>query len=163
MRRRSFVTVSLLALLPLMAACSDDGDTPTDPETPAATFDLTFTGDDTFQGAHGGQTIHVGVKRASNGELVASDQGTVSSTANPSFEFTFADVLVEGESYNLDYWIDSNFNGGTEGSCDPPETDHQWRLTVSSVTADVTVDDTHRPTETEDVCGTSDGTTDPGY
>lgn len=161
MSRGSFVSVLLLALVPVLAGCGDD-EAPTGP--PTGTLDLTFTGDETFQGAHGGQSIHVGIFHQGTSELVASDQGTVSSSANPSFEFTFVDALAEGESYRVEYWIDSNFNGGTEGTCDPPENDHQWRLDVPSVTDDVTIADTHRPTETEDVCGGSDDSgSDPGY
>lgn len=162
MYRRSFVVLLLAALLPLAAGCEDGSTGP--PAPPEGTYDLVFTGDATFQGAHGGQTLHVGVVHDGTGELVASDQGTVSSSADPAFEFTFPSVLAEGESYRLEYWIDSNFGGGTEGSCDPPETDHQWRIVVPSVTEDVTVADTHRPTETENVCGDDgSGGGDPGY
>lgn len=143
-------------LLPLLlvglVACDGDDSTGT-PQT----FDLTFTGDDTFHNAHGGQTIHVGLRDLS-GALVASETGTVSSTAVPSFSFTFTNVLEEGEAYDLEYWIDSNFgDSGTEGACDSPDVDHQWRIDIAPVTDDVTIDDTHRPTETEDVCGDSDG------
>ena len=149
-------TLSTRLLLPLLlvglVAC--DGDDPMD-TTP--TYDLTFTGDDTFQGAHGGQTIHVGIREGS-GTLVASETGTVSSTAEPAFSFTFTNVLEEGEDYDLEYWIDSNFgDSGTQGVCDPPDVDHQWEIGLAPVMNDVTVDDSHRPTETEDVCGTSDG------
>lgn len=158
-RRRSPAHVLLLALIPLLAGCGDDETT-----GPEGTLDLTFTGDDTFQGAHGDQAIHVAIFHQGTDAMVANDQGTVSANSNPSFEFTFMEVLAEGESYHLDYWIDSNFNGGTEGSCDPPENDHQWRMEVSSVSGDVTIADTHRPTETENVCGdTGDSGVDPGY
>lgn len=162
MRRLSFAAA--LMLMPLFVGCGGDDGGATGPEETEATFDLTFTGDDTFHGAHGGQTIHVGVKEQGSGALVTSDQGTVSSSADPSFEFTFTGALTEGDSYYLDYWIDSNFSGGMEGSCGPPEDDHQWRIPVPSVSADVTIDDTHRPSETEDVCGSSgDSGSDPGY
>lgn len=157
MRRAPIAFVLALALVPLLSGCGDDEA----PTVPQGTLDLTFTGDDSFQGAHGGQSIHVGLKHRATGQLVASDQGTVSSSANPSFEFTFPNALAEGESYDLEYWIDSNFNGGTEGSCDGPETDHQWRISVGPASQDVTVADTHRPTETEDICAGTSG--DPGY
>lgn len=161
MRRGSFATVLMLAVVPLLVGCGDDDEDTTAPEP---TFDLTFVGDDTFQGAHGGQTLHVGIFHPATGALVANDQGTVSATADPSFEFTFMGILAQGESYRLDYWIDSNFGGGGEGSCDPPATDHQWRITVSTVTADVTIADTHRPGETQSVCGGANNVgNDPGY
>lgn len=151
-------------LLPLLLvgfiACGDDDD----PMGTTPTPDLTFTGDASFQNAHGGQTIHVGVKDAA-GTLVASDVGTVSSTADPSFSFTFTDALEEGATYDLEYWIDSNFGDtGTQGECDAPDVDHQWRIDVGAATTDVTIDDTHRPTETEDICGSTNGGGDgPGY
>lgn len=149
MRRTAPVLITLFALGALLAGCGDD------PSQPAPTFDLTFTGDATFQGAHGGQTIHVGVREQGSGELVADMTGTVSSTADPAFSFSFEQVLVEGTSYYLDYWIDSNFGGGQEGTCDSPDIDHQWRMSIPSVSEDVVIDDTHRPTETEPVCSES--------
>lgn len=161
MRRASFIAFLLFALAPVLVGCGD-GNGPTD-TGPTPTYDLTFTGDETFQGAHGGQTLHVGVRNQATGELVASDQGPVSATAVPSFSFTFEDVLVEGRSYDLEYWIDSNFGGGTEGECDSPDVDHQWRIAVSQVSGSVTVEDTHRPGDTQNVCGGGNGGTDPGY
>lgn len=162
MKRLTFASVLVPLLLMGLAACGDDDDTGPTGTTPS--LDLTFTGDDSFQGAHGGQAIHVGIKDGA-GALVASDVGTVSATADPSFSFTFTNVLEENEDYDLDYWIDSNFgDSGTEGACDPPDVDHQWRIDIGAVMDDVTVNDTHRPTETEDVCGTSmDGDDGPGY
>lgn len=162
MRRSTFVFGSLLALAPLLTGCGD-GSEPTGSEG-APMHDLSFSGDATFHGAHGGQTLHVGVRRRDSGVLVASDQGPVSASAVPSFEFTFEGVLEEGESYDLEYWIDSNFGAGTAGVCDSPGIDHQWRIPVSSVSSDVTIDDTHRPAEVEDVCTGQGGQgTDPGY
>lgn len=159
MRRALPGAAILVACMAMLSAC---GDGATEPET---SFDLTFTGDSTFQGAHGGQTIHVGVFEDGSDQLVVDATGTVSSESAPTFEFTFTDALTEGESYTLDYWIDSNFGGGREGVCDSPDVDHQWRLSLSSVTGNRTVEDTHRPTETEPVCSSnsaSDGTG-PGY
>lgn len=148
-KRLSVGGMALGVCLLLVAGCGDDA---TEPEPPAPTFDLTFTGDTTFHGAHGGQTIHVGVFDQESGEMVADTVGTVSAETDPAFEFVFADVFTDGESYNLDYWIDSNFGGGEEGSCNSPDIDHQWRIGLSSVTADEIVNDTHRPSETESVC-----------
>jgi len=157
-------TLTSWLLLPLLcvglAAC--DGEDPVDT---SVTYDLTFTGDDTFHGAHGDQTIHVGIREGS-GTLVASETGTVSPSAEPAFSFTFSNVLEEGEDYDLEYWIDSNFgDDGTQGVCDAPNVDHQWEIDVDPVMDDVAINDTHRPTETEDVCttgGDGDGGG-PGY
>lgn len=148
MKHVSFIAMSLIAFTAFLAGCDDD---PTDP---MATFDLTFSGDATFQGAHGGQAIMVAVVEQATGAVIAEDAGTVSANADPSFSFTFNDVLEEGTSYYVDYWIDSNFAGGEAGTCDAPEIDHQWRIAVSAVNEDVTLAETHRPADIESVCST---------
>ena len=143
-RHRSVLT--FCALLALSFACSDD---PTAPQGP---FQLTFEGDASFQGAHGTQAIYVAVVRTSDGEVVARASGTVSGTADPAFSFSFADALERGSAYQLHYWIDSNFGGGTVGACDPKAMDHQWSVAIAQVTADVTVTEAHNPGATTDVC-----------
>jgi hypothetical protein len=133
----------------------------TDSHDPAAledvcssfTADLTFSGDASFQGAHGGQDITVMVRRASDGAMVAMDNSTVSASADPSFSFSFTGVLVIGVEYDIEYWIDSNFGGGQAGVCDAPSIDHQWRTNVPAVTGDTDVTDDHDPSSITDVCG----------
>lgn len=133
----------------------------------AFTADLTFSGDAGFQGAHGGQTVTVAVFREGPEQKVATASGTVSETADPSFSFDFPGLLLLDEAYRVEYWIDSNFGGGTVGTCDSPDVDHQWSVDLGMVTEDVAFVDEHRPTETESVCGgtgadTGDGGTDTG-
>lgn len=131
-----------------LTACDDD-----EPAGPMGPFNFTFQGDASFQGAHGGQEIRVALEGA-GGEVVASESGTVSETSDPAFSFSFVDVLEQGQSYELKYWIDSNFGGGTPGVCDPPANDHQWSVAVTAANDDVTITDMHRPGETESVCAT---------
>jgi hypothetical protein len=120
-------------------------------------YSLTFSGDASFQGPHGGQPIHVTVE-TTDGKRVASQDGTVSRTADPSFSFHFADVLQPHMSYVIKYWIDSNFHGGTVGKCDKPSVDHQWAIrpsdkpALADVAGNVTIEDSHRPAAVEDVC-----------
>lgn len=161
MRTRLRSALTLLVSLFFVAglpACGDDGGT----TEPGASFNLTFTGDETFHGAHGGDPIHVFVKN-SGGSVVASASGTVSGSQVPAFSFTFENALKEGETYELNYWMDSNFEGGTPGACDSPDVDHQWKIDIGPVSNDVTIDDTHRPTETEQVCTDSEDDDTPGY
>lgn len=120
----------------------------------ADSSDLTFGGDSTFHGAHGGQPIQVAVVRADDGEVVARESGTVSETDDPSFSFTFPGILENGQSYEVHYWIDSNFGGGSAGACDPKAQDHQWNVSLGSVDGDVSHTEEHRPAETSDVCET---------
>ena len=146
MRRSSFAcTLALPLFLIGLAACGEN------PVEPSGRFDFTFSGDASFQGPHGGQTIEMALVRV---DLRVTGMSVVSATADPSFSFNFPDRLNEGETYHLDYWIDSNFGGGTPETCDPPGNDHQWRIDLGVVTADVVIEDTHRPTETESVCAT---------
>lgn len=86
--------------------------------------------------------------------IVANQATVVSASDDPSFSLSLPGVITLNQEYELHYWIDSNFGGGTAGVCDPPETDHQWRLEFGPVTDDVVQADTHRPTETESVCST---------
>lgn len=134
-------SVSLLATL-FLGACG----TPLGSDGP---FDLTFQGDATFQEAHGGQTVSVAVR---GGTVLATKSGTVSSTEDPSFSFTFRDLLIDGASYRVHYWIDSNFGGGQPGVCDPPEIDHQWRVDLGVIESDVTHVESHDPGAVTSVC-----------
>lgn len=142
---------SVLAILVLVffagPGCDDD-----EPGGPQGPFSLTFRGDATFQGPHGGQTITVAVVRASDGTVLARQNGTVSATADPAFSFVFAGLLQAGTDYELHYWIDSNFGGGTAGVCDPRAIDHQWSVEFLSVSNDITAATAHQPALTEDVC-----------
>lgn len=116
--------------------------------------DLTFQGDSSFQGPHGGQDIHVAVVESDSGKVVAKQSGTVSKTSDPAFSFTFKNVLMQGKAYEVHYWIDSNFGGGTAGACDPKAQDHQWNVSLGMVEGAVTHTESHRPAETTDVCKT---------
>ena len=62
-------------------------------------------------------------------------------------------VLNEGDTYEMHYWIDSNDGGGTMGACDSPLNDHQWKGVsfVARSDADITVNDDDT---TADVCST---------
>lgn len=151
MKLSSYARLFMLPVFVLgLAACGDDGNG-NGTVGPTGPFDLEFTGDASFQGAHGGQEIHV-VVEASDGEVVASETSTVAADQDPAFSFTFEGILEEGEGYAVKYWIDSNFDGGTEGVCGPPDDDHQWRVDISSVDGDETISETHQPGETESVC-----------
>lgn len=119
----------------------------------AATSDLVFDGNGSFNGPHGGQAITVAVVRLDDGAVVAKKSGIVSKTANPSFMFTFPGILENGKAYEVDYWIDSNFGGGTKGVCDSKAHDHQWRVPLGTVQGNITHTEKHRPAETSDVCG----------
>jgi len=147
MHRHWSVSILMIAVLALTLACSDE-----EPSGPQGPFQLTFQGDATFQGPHGSQMIYVAVVNTTDDEVVARASGTVSGTADPAFSFTFPNLLDQGSAYQVHYWIDSNFGGGTVGVCDPMANDHQWSVDVAAVTAAVTVTETHTPAATSAVC-----------
>lgn len=119
---------------------------------------LVFQGDSTFHGPHGGQAIQAAVVETDTGKVVAKQSGTVSKTADPSFSFTFPGVLEKGKSFEVQYWIDSNFGGGTVGHCDSKEHDHQWNVKLGVADGNnVTYTDRHRPSQTTSVCKTFSG------
>jgi hypothetical protein len=141
--------VVLTLLTTAFTACDDD---PADADP--GPFTLTFQGDASFQGAHGGQPISVALVQASDGAGVGLEASTVSGDADPAFSLTFSDLLEADESYRVHYWIDSNFGGGNAGACDGPGTDHQWDVDIGVLEMDRTHTEEHRPTETTDVCST---------
>ena len=114
--------------------------------------DLTFSGDGTFVAPHGGQAIEVALFDVTAGEVVATDTGTVASEEPPAFSFTFPGALEEGRLYDVHYWIDSNFGGGSEGSCDPVNVDHQWRVALTNVSESLSIEVAHDPAEQAPVC-----------
>lgn len=117
---------------------------------------MTFRLDTSFQVPHGGQMIEIALIRANDASVVVQQAGTVSATEDPSYEFTTSAVMQNGESYEVHYWIDSNFGGGTVGVCDLKAIDHQWSTEFLSVSNDISFTTAHRPSLTEDVCSTFD-------
>ena len=141
MKRTLSLTSLCVGLLVTLGACSGNE------------YQLIFGVDASFQGPHTGHTIAVAVVRTSDGAVLAEQGGTVSGTADPAFTFTWLDILEEDEAYQIHYWIDSNFGGGTAGVCDFPE-DHQWSVAIPTVAADVTVTEAHDGSTISDVCST---------
>lgn len=118
--------------------------------------DLTFSGDGSFIAPHGGQAVHVALYDVAAGEVVASDAGSVSMNAPSAFSFTFPGALEEGRLYDIHYWIDSNFGGGSEGQCDPVNVDHQWRAALIHIEGPVTLEVAHEPSRQAPVCTSFD-------
>ena len=143
MKRTSLVTSLCVSLLVALGACGDD-----------PTFQLIFGVDSTFQDPHADDAIMVAVVRISDGAVVEQQTGSVSPTTDPAFSFTSLGLLEEGEAYQVHYWIDSNFGGGTVGVCDLKAIDHQWNVAIPAVAGDVTLTEVHHADNTVDVCST---------
>jgi hypothetical protein len=151
-RLTSVLGVLVLALFAGPGCDGDDGNG----TGPGGPFRLTFNLDASFQVPHGGQSIAIALVRASDGSVVIEANGAVSATQDPSFTWSTGTVMQAGVTYEVHYWIDSNFGGGTLGVCDPKENDHQWSTELLSVSNDITFTTAHEPALTEDVCSTFD-------
>ncbi|WP_240724813.1 hypothetical protein [Onishia niordana] len=114
--------------------------------------DLTFQGDASFGGPHGGQSIQAALVDTESGEVLAVESGTVSATDDPAFSVTFPDALEAGGSYAVDYWIDSNFGGGMEGTCDGMQHDHQWHTPIEAADMATMHMESHDPSNQTAVC-----------
>ena len=117
---------------------------------------MTFSLDPTFQGPHGGQSISIAIVSTSDGSVVVQANGAVSATQDSSFTWNTGPVMQAGTDYEVHYWIDSNFDGGTSGVCDPKAIDHQWSVEFPAVANDKDQTASHNDALTEDVCGTFD-------
>jgi hypothetical protein len=95
------------------------GHSDSDGTGPGGPFQLTFRLDASFQALHGGQPVEIAVVRASDGSVVVQANGAVSATQDPSFTWSTGPVMQAGIEYEVHYWIDSNFGGGTSKSAIP--------------------------------------------
>lgn len=117
-------------------------------------FALTFTGDSTFEGPHAGNTFTTGLVKGSDSKAEDVKTGTVASAGSPAFSVTFDHEVVIGEPFTVKLWIDSNFGGGTAGTCDPTANDHQWSYDVPTSFAShpTTLTVTHTTNNLTSVC-----------
>jgi len=152
MKRPLFASNLCVALLVTLGACGDN-DNGIDFGAPApGPYRLTLEGDESFHGLHGGQVINVVVvNRNLGGFLVAEDKVIISLT-NGTFDFGFSRLLAEGVDHGVYYWIDSDIGGGTPGTCDPPEIDHQWSATIVNPREGILLSESHVDADNSEVC-----------
>ena len=149
--RPSYISTLCAALLVTLGAC-DQTDTGIDfGGPPPGPYRLTLEGNSSFRGPHGDETISVVVVSRNLGFVVVQETATISPTENP-FVFTFSRLLAEGVDYDVYYWIDSNVGGGSVGTCDPPENDHQWSEAILNPRAGIFLDVTHDDAVNTEVC-----------
>jgi len=151
------VRALLIVVLAIVAGAACNNSSSTAPPLPdPGPFLMAFSLDATFQGNHGGQSIAIAIIRTSDGSVVVQANGAVSATQDPSFTWSTGPVMQAGIDYEVHYWIDSNFGGGTLGVCDPIAIDHQWSVEFLSVANDIDWTASHNDALTEDVCRTFD-------
>ncbi len=86
------------------------------PVAPSGPYDLQVTG--MMFIADNASGVLISVQRDSDSMVVASDNGVVSSDG---FNFSFAGVLDEGETYTVDFFIDADMSG----ICEIPEVSYR--------------------------------------
>jgi hypothetical protein len=91
--------------------------------------------------------------RTSGAEIATGGGGIVFGPPDSlSWVLSWSVGLHLGEAYQIHYWFDSNFGGGTAGVCDAPEIDHQWKVLIPAVAGDIDVLVSHDPNAVTDVC-----------
>ena len=147
----------------LLVACSSilgdsDENVRCDGVTDDVQFELTFTGDVSFQGPHAGDRL-TDALICTGGDGFSGGSGPIFGPPGPpeTISFGFGSTIQSGAEYQIYLWIDSNIGGGTEGVCDPPSIDHQWIVTIPTVTGDVDIIFSHDDATVTDVCSVIDG------
>ncbi|MFH1070397.1 MAG: hypothetical protein V1794_12330, partial [Candidatus Glassbacteria bacterium] len=107
----------------------------------AESYDLTinFTG----MTPHQGQKFALRVVDSLSGMTVADT--TIASLSAVNYELSFQEVLMEGQSYHVDFYADFNKNG----VYDSPPADHAWRMMAPAVTGNVTLSFAHNTNFTD--------------
>ncbi len=169
MKRKPRVTGLCIGLLVALGACGiistsadPNEDAPCDgfvgppaDNVPSVQFELTFTGDVSFQGPHAGDRV-VDALICPGEDGFAGGSGSIFGPPE-TFSFSVISSVWSGDAYQIYLWIDSNIGGGTEGVCDPPAIDHQWNVTIPTVTGDVNIIFSHDDATVTDVCSVFDG------
>ena len=164
MKRKPWGTGLCIGLLAALGACVDsstgnDENVACDGVTDGVQFWLTFTGDVSFQGPHAGDRATITTSCTSGDGFLGSGGGSSGPIFGPSQTISFGTGggIESGAEYQIYIWIDSNIGGGTEGVCDPPAIDHQWIVTIPTVTGDVNIIFSHDDATVTDVCSAFDG------
>ncbi len=144
--RAGLLAVLVCAVL-LVPGCDDD-----DAIDLSEPYDFRFALAADFGPPHGNQPVQWALYRSADQVLLATGEGTVSPTANPAFLLRVRNVLQEFVDYELQYWIDSNINGGTAGVCDSETIDHQWNYRFQAPGNNVDFTLLYDPNRVEDVC-----------
>ena len=153
MKRPLFASNLCVALLVTLGACGDNDNGIDFGAPPPGPYRLTLEGDESFQGPHGGHSITVVViSRNLGGFAVVEDKAIISFTNDTAFDFSFSRLLAEGVPHDVYYWIDSDIDGGTPGTCDPPEIDHQWSTTITNPREGIFLSESHVDADNAEVC-----------
>src|SRR5688572_26438724 len=126
MSKKLWMTLAVGAAFAI-AGCGDETTDQPPPAGDEGPYDLTFSG--SGFSPHNAHTLRAALLNASTNAVVVAPE--VITIDNGNFTVTWPNVLVKGTEYVIHAWADSNFNGGTAGTCDPSANDHQWAYTVA--------------------------------
>ena len=127
-----FLCISVLfVVLIASVGCwdTDDDDNPVGPSL-AGTFNLKVAL--SAMDPHIGDNLWFRVWDTANGQEVVRSQ--IASLPTTAFTLDLGRILVEGKTYNLDFFADFNENG----AYDIPPIDHAWRISLADHMADQT-------------------------
>jgi hypothetical protein len=108
----------------------------------AAQYNLTMNMTN-FTPTHENQLFKLRVVKTSDGSELA--EFVLERIVNGDFSTKFNNILQAGETYNIDAFADFNNNM----LYDAPPVDHAWRIVLSGVASDTTIELRHTPTWTD--------------
>jgi hypothetical protein len=117
----AFAALAVVAL----SGCSSSN------STSPSRYDLTVNM--SGMGPHVGQMLELRVVHAETGVEVG--YAKIDRVTSTSFTVSVPDILVPGESYDVDWYADLNRNG----AYDAPPVDHAWRRFIGPVQGPVTL------------------------
>jgi hypothetical protein len=157
---------SVMLCLLLVACSSILGDSDSDENVvcdgvtdDSVQFELFIWGDASFQSPHADDLLLTTMSCTGGDGFLGSGGGSSGPLSPPTdtISFGFGSTVDSGATYQIYIWIDSNIGGGTVGVCDPPAIDHQWIVTIPTVTEDVNIIFSHDDATVTDVCSAFDG------
>ena len=107
-------------------------------------YDLTFGTIDFGVAVHDGQHIEMILLDAgSMTEITGSRQSKT--VIDGGFSFSFAAILEPAVSYALVFFTEVGGGSFLNGVCDPPTSDHAWKIDIPAVTGHVDIQVSHTP------------------
>lgn len=134
--RRFVASINVLFTSLSSAGCAEKSESQANQQAgPVATLDFSFEGIE-FE-PHNGQEIVLAIIDKDENRRILLTQAIVN---EGKFSIKRPQILVDGHRYSIDYFADMNGNK----LCDPPQTDHVWRINVAPVRSALALIDTHK-------------------
>lgn len=134
--RRILASINVLLTSLSLAMCAEKSKSQVNQQSGSvATLDFSIEGIE-FE-PHNGQQIVLAIIDKDENRRILLTQAVVN---EGKFTINRPKILVDGHRYSIDYFADMNGNK----QCDPPTTDHVWRINIPPVRSTLTLTDTHK-------------------